>query len=168
MSKIARSITWVLICLSLAAACAPKPAFDPLSVAPGTDPDAEFLEAVAHAHATIGDFYAAYFAPSPTQSFAGLRVRFPIPGSELYEYHWTEFVDYYNGFYTVRLIDSVVLDTGQHTDRPVEVHENDVMDWIVIQQDGSFTGGYTVRLAYSRMTVQEKREFREKTGYVMD
>ena len=168
MHTIFRSMTLFLICLFLAAACAPKPAFDPLSVAPGMDPDPEFLEAVAEAHATIGDFYAAFFSPSPTQSFAGLRVRFHIPGSDQYEYHWTEFVDYYNGIYTVRLIDSVTLGTGHHPDRTVAVHESEVMDWVVIEQDGTFIGGYSLRLAYSRMTAEEKRQFREKTGYVMD
>lgn len=155
-------------CLFLAGACGPKPAFDPLSVAPGTQPDPEFMEAVSEAHDTIGDFYAAYFSPNPAQTFAGLRVRFAVPGSDLYEYHWTEFVDYYNGVFTVRLVDSVGLDLGQHAGHQVEAPESDVVDWIVIQEDGTFIGGYTVRLAYKRMTSEEKRQFIEVTGYVMD
>lgn len=168
MNKFIRLKILLVPCLFLAGACGPKPAFDPLSVAPGADPDPEYMEAVAEAHETIGDFYAAYFSPRPTQSFAGLRVRFQVPGSELYEYHWTEFVDYYNGIFTVRLVDSIDLDMGQHAGHQVEVPEGDVMDWIVIQEDGTFTGGYTVRLAYERMTPEEKKQFIEATGYVMD
>jgi len=158
----------LVLFLFLAGACAPKPTFDALSVAPGADPDSDFMEAVAQAHESIGDFYAAYFSPGPTQSFAGLRVRFQIPGSDYYEYHWTEFVDYYNGIFTVRLVDSVGLDIGQHAGHQVGVPDSDVVDWIVIQEDGTFAGGYTMRLAYKRMTVEERRQFIATTGYVMD
>ncbi len=154
--------------LLLTGACAPKSSFDALSVAPGAAPDPEFNAAVAVAHESIGEFYTAYFSPSQTQRFAGLRVRFQMPGSDFYEYHWTEFVDFYNNVFTVRLVDSVGLDLGQHIGRPVEVPEGDLVDWIVIQEDGTFAGGYTMRLAYQRMTLEERWEFLETTGYVID
>jgi hypothetical protein len=168
MNKFVRLKLLLLTALFLAGACAPESTFDAISEAPGADPDPEFMQAVAEAHETIGEFYAGYFSPSSTQRFAGIRVRFPAPGSNFYEYHWTEFVDYYNHIYTVRLIDSIDLDSGQHTDRPLEVAESDVVDWIIIQEDGTFTGGYTMRLAYKRMTPEERKQFIESTGYVMD
>ena len=151
------------------AACSAGSSTDPLSVsAEASESDPEFEAAVQRAHETIEDFFAAYFSPSPTQKFSGLRVRFRSPDSDDIEYHWTEFVDHYNDIYVVKLLDGLTLDMGLHTGRGIEVPASDVIDWIVVEQDGTFQGGYTVRLAYERMTPAERRKFIEVTGYVFD
>ncbi|HEY2980011.1 MAG TPA: DUF2314 domain-containing protein [Anaerolineales bacterium] len=168
MEKIHRLNLTLAVCMLLAAACGTKNHIDPLSAAPqeaGADP--EFTGAVEHAQGSVNEFFAAFFSPSPTQSWAGLRMRFQEPDSSLFEYHWTEFVDYYDGTFTVSLLDGLTLDLGQHPGRYVQAPAEDLIDWMIIEDDGTFTGGYTVRLAYKRMTPAERRQFIEVTGYVM-
>jgi uncharacterized protein YegJ (DUF2314 family) len=106
-------------------------------------------------------------SPSPTQSFSGLRVRFEGPGEGAVEFHWTGVVDYYDGIFTVELLDSVSVDMGLHAGRQVQVPLYNVVDWIIVEEDGTFTGGYTVLLAYERMTPEEKEDFLAATGYVI-
>jgi uncharacterized protein YegJ (DUF2314 family) len=167
MHAVKRLKALLLLCLIFAAACAPKPAVDPLSVAPGSTDDPEFNEAVRRAQTSLDQFRRGLLSPSPTASFIGLRVRFEGPNEGALEYHWTRVVDYFDNTYTVELLDSVSVDMGLHAGRQVAVPLTDVIDWIIVEEDGTFTGGYTVLLAYDRMTPGEKEKFLAATGYVI-
>jgi uncharacterized protein YegJ (DUF2314 family) len=40
-----------------------------------------------------------------------------------------------------------------------------VVDWMIVEKDGTLIGGYTIRLAYEHMSPDEKKEFLRVTGY---
>lgn len=130
------------------------------------DPDPEFAAAVTEAHQTIGRVFKALLAPEPSYTFIGVRVRFV--GADSYEDMWTEPIDYYNGKFTVEMVEGVTLEQGLHPEHEVRVPVEDVLDWMIVQDDGRLLGGYTIRLAYERMTPEEREEFIRITGYVMD
>lgn len=130
------------------------------------DPDPEFAAAVTEAHQTIDLVFKALLAPEPSYTFIGVRVRFI--GADSHEDMWTEPIDYYNGKFTVEMVEGVTLEHGLHPGHEVRVRVQDVLDWMIVEENGKLLGGYTIRLAYERMTPEEREEFLRITGYVMD
>ncbi|HLF73944.1 MAG TPA: DUF2314 domain-containing protein [Anaerolineales bacterium] len=161
-----RPLQWkalIILGLLLTVSCAPSTS----APAAGTpDPDPEHTAAVNKAHETMDTLFKALLAPQPSYTFVGVRVRFT--GVERYEDMWTEPVDYYNGVFTVEMVEGVTVEHGLHPGRFVQVPVQDVLDWMILEEDGTVLGGYTIRLAYERMTPEEKEEFLRVTGYVME
>jgi uncharacterized protein YegJ (DUF2314 family) len=151
-------ILWV-ICLVLFTSCSPSLAGTPIT-------DEEFNAAVEEAHSTMSTLREALLAPKSSFDFVGVKVRFI--GEETFEDIWTEPVDYLDGYFTVRMIDGVLLSPKLNTDRLVTVTLDDVLDWVIIEDDGNLIGGYTIRLSYEHMTSEEKKEFLKVTGYKLD
>ena len=128
--------------------------------------DEEFDAAVKEAHGTLSTLRQALLSPRENYIFVGLKVRFT--GADEYEDIWTEPVDYYDGFFTTRMIDGVLIDSGLNTERMVTVPMNKVLDWVIVEEDGNLIGGYTIKLAYEHMTPEEKKEFLRVTGYKLE
>ena len=149
----------LLICVFLLTSCGPSLAGTPVT-------DEEFDAAVEEAHSTLNVLFQALLAPRPSYDFVGLKVRFT--GTESFEDIWTEPIDYYNGLFTIRMIDGVLIKPGLNTDRVVMIPMDDVLDWVIIEKNGNVIGGYTIRLSYEHMTREEKEEFLEVTGYKLD
>ena len=150
-----------LFCLFLTVSCG---SFAPASIPPVSDQ--EFDAAVQEAHDTMNVVRQALLAPKPSYTFVGLKVRFT--GEETFEDMWTEPMDYYNGIFTTQMVEGVTLQKGLHPERLVRVPEQDVLDWMIVEDDGTLIGGYTIRLAYEHMTSEEKQEFIRITGYLME
>jgi len=150
-----------LFCLFLTVSCG---SFAPTSIPPVSDQ--EFDAAVQEAHDTMNVVRQALLAPKPSYTFVGLKVRFT--GEETFEDMWTEPMDYYNGIFTTQMVEGVTLQKGLHPERLVRVPEQDVLDWMIVEDDGTLIGGYTIRLSYEHMTPEEKEEFIRITGYLMD
>ncbi|OCL26325.1 hypothetical protein U472_09965 [Orenia metallireducens] len=47
----------------------------------------------------------------------------------------------------------------------VFVNKNQVSDWMIVKEDGTVIGGYTLRVLRNRMTQKEREEFDKSTGY---
>jgi uncharacterized protein YegJ (DUF2314 family) len=126
--------------------------------------DADYEAAVEQAHDTMDILLRALIAPDPTHRFVGVKARFE--GTEItFEDHWTEPVDFYNNKFTIRILDSLTLNTGLHAEQFVDVPIEDILDWIIVESDGHVLGGYTLRLEYERMTPDQQKKYRENTGY---
>jgi uncharacterized protein YegJ (DUF2314 family) len=95
-----------------------------------------------------------------------LKVRFT--GESAYEDIWTQPVDYFDGYFTTRMIDGVLIDPALNTERLVVIPLNKVLDWVIVEDDGHLIGGYTIKLSYAHMTPEEKEEFLRVTGYKID
>lgn len=149
----------LLVCLVLISGCKPSLAGTPVS-------DEEFNAAVEEAHRTLSSLREAILAPKPSYDFVGLKVRFTGQGT--YEDIWTEPVAYLDGYYTIRMIDGVLLKPAYNTERMVTVPLDRVLDWVIVEDDGHLIGGYTIRLSYEHMTPEEKEEFLKVTGYKFD
>ncbi|NJC95067.1 MAG: hypothetical protein C3F07_17010 [Anaerolineales bacterium] len=128
--------------------------------------DEEFDAAVKEAHGTLGTLRTALLSPRDSYIFVGLKVRFT--GDGIYEDIWTEPVDYFDGYFTTRMIDGVLIDSNLNADRLVTVPLDKVLDWVIVEEDGHLIGGYTIRLSYEHMTPDEKVEFLKATGYKID
>lgn len=147
------------LCLVVLSACAPSLAGTPVT-------DEEFDAAVEEAHDTLGTLRKALLSPRDHYIFVGLKVRFT--GNDQYEDIWTEPVDYFDGYFTTRMIDGVLLNPNLNTERLVTVPMNKVLDWVIVEESGNLIGGYTIKLSYEHMTPEEKKEFLRVTGYKLE
>jgi uncharacterized protein YegJ (DUF2314 family) len=154
---------FLIVCLFLTTSCG-SPASPPLSGTPITDE--EFNAAVEDAHGTLNILREALLSPKASYSFVGLKVRFK--GRETFEDMWTELIDYYDGSFTIRMIVGVTVERGLNADRFVTVSSEDVLDWMILEEDGKLIGGYTIRLSYEHMMPEEREEFLRVTGYQME
>ena len=161
MYRALRLLSLFLLSLFFVVSCGPSA---PTSIPPVSAQ--EFDAAVQQAHDTMNIVRQALLAPKASYTFVGLKVRFTGEGT--FEDIWTEPMDYYNGIFTTQMVEGVTLQKGLHPDRLVRVPEKDVLDWMIVEDDGTLIGGYTIRLAYEHMTPEEKKEFIRITGYLME
>jgi len=151
----------LLVGVLFVSACASS---TPTPVPPATDE--EFDAAVAEAHSTLETVRQALLSPKPSYDFIGLKIR--VYGSSDFEDIWTEPIDYYNGAFTTYMIEGVTLEKGFHPDSLARIPVEDVLDWMIVEDDGTLIGGYTIRLAFLHMTPEEQEEFIRITGYTVE
>ena len=77
-------------------------------------------------------------------------------------------MDYYDGFFTTRMIDGVLFSASLNSERLVTVPMDKVLDWVIVEEDGHLIGGYTIKLAYEHLTPEEKKEFLRATSYKLE
>lgn len=135
----------------------------PVPTAAPVATEEEFIVAVKKAHNTLDTVRRALLSPQPSYTYIGLKIR--VQGDSTFEDIWTEPVDYYNGAFTTQMVEGVTLDQGFHPNNLVRVPVEDVIDWMIVEEDGTLIGGYTIRLAYKYMTPDEQEEFIRITGY---
>lgn len=156
MYKPLQLTTIFLISVIFLASCSPSVAGTPIT-------DEQFDAAVEEAHQTLETLRQALLSPRENYDFVGVKIRFT--GESAYEDIWTEPLDYFDGYFTIRMIDGVLIDPGLNTERIVVVPLSKVLDWVIVEDDGNLIGGYTIRLSYEHMTADEKKEFLKVTGY---
>jgi uncharacterized protein YegJ (DUF2314 family) len=154
-------IVFVLFVVS----CAPSaPAATPIATIANLDE--EMTVAVHQAQDTLYMLRQAMLSPKPSYKLLSLKVRFAANNN--IEDMWTEAVEFYDDKYIVRMVEGVTLELGAHPDRLIEVTPRDVLDWMILEKDGSVFGGYTLRIEYQRMTPAQQKRFNEVTGYTFE
>jgi uncharacterized protein YegJ (DUF2314 family) len=151
-----------LLCLFLLASCSSSSSLEGTPVT-----DEELDAAIQQAHATLNVLREALIAPKDSYDFVGLKVRFRTDGG-LIDDNWTQPVAYYEGVFTIRMMDGLTYEPNQHTDHLLNVPLGEVVDWVIVEKDGNLIGGYTIRLDYEHMTSEEKEEFLKNTGYKIE
>jgi uncharacterized protein YegJ (DUF2314 family) len=149
--------------LFLMVACRPSTP-TPIPISTFTDPDEEFTKAVRQAQDTLYVLRQAFLAPKPSYVFMSVKVRFVTEQGT--EDMWTEPIDLLDGVYTVRMVEGVTVEMSAHPDRYVEVSPEEIIDWMILEEDGTVLGGYTLRLEYERLSPAERKKYRERTGYL--
>ncbi len=160
-----KALQWkilLLFCWAFLASCAPA---TPTASTPVTDE--EMSSAIDKANQTIETLFKAMLAPKPSYDFMGVKVRFSTQDGG-YDDNWVEPIDYHDGKFTVRMIDGLTYSPNQHPDRVLDVPRQKVVDWVIIEKDGTVIGGYTIKLAYEHMSPAEKKEFLRVTGYKLN
>ena len=128
--------------------------------------DEELAEAVHKAQETLHIWRQEFLAPKRSYSMTSLKVRFATP--EEVEDMWTEPLYVLDNTYTVRMVEGVTIVQGIHPDRLLDAQPEDIVDWMLLEVDGTLWGGYTMRLEYKRMTPAEQKRYIEVTGIRFD
>jgi len=152
----------VLLLLFLAVSCAPA---TPQKSTPISEK--ELNAAIKEARGSIDTLFRAMLAPKPSYDFLGVKIRFTTQDGT-YDDNWVEPVDYYDGNFTIRMMDGLTYNTNLHPEHTLQVPLKKVVDWMIVEKDGTLIGGYTIRLAYEHMSPDEKKEFLRVTKYKLE
>ena len=128
--------------------------------------DEELADAIRQAQETLHIWRQEFLAPKKAYSITSLKIRFGEEGD--IEDMWTEPLYILDNLYTVRMIEGVTVEQGIHPDRLVDVRPEDIIDWMLLEEDGTLVGGYTLRLEYKRMTPEQQKRYIEVTGIRFD
>lgn len=149
--------------LLLLASCAPASP-TPVSGSAFTDPDPELAAAVRQAQDTLYIFRHEFFNPKPSYEYMSVKVRFSNKDGT--EDIWTNPVDVDGDKFIVQMWEGVTLELKAHADRYVQIPEEHVIDWMILDNEGTVFGGYTLRLDYSRLSPEEQEAYHLNTGYL--
>jgi len=150
-------------CTPAAPASTPTPRLSTFQTQIPTLTDAELAEAVRQAQETLHIWRQEFLAPKQAYSMTSLKIRFAGEGDV--EDMWTEPMFILDNTYTVRMVEGVTLEKGIHPGRLLDVKLEDIVDWMLLEEDGTVIGGYTLRLEYERMTPEQQKRYLEITGY---
>ena len=153
----------LLVCL-IACACAPVATPTPIPT-PATSADSELDAAIAQARASVDEFIERIASPHPARTFVAVKLRF-FPPDDSPQDIWLDDATYTDGVFRGSMgddIPSLKLFFGD----PVTVRPEEILDWMIVE-DGKLIGGYTIRLAYQRMTSEEKQNFLETLDYSLE
>jgi uncharacterized protein YegJ (DUF2314 family) len=113
----------------------------------------------------VDEFIKRIITPHPARTFAAVKVRFFPPDAAPQDI-WLDEVTYKDGVFHGLMGDdlpSLKLFFGD----PVTAAPEEILDWMIVE-DGKLIGGATIRLAYRRMTPEEKQNFLETLDYSLD
>ena len=154
----------VLFCLLLMACSA-----TPINILPtptsNTNVDIEMQAAFQKARSTLDVFTTKIQTPHPNRTYVAVKVRF-FPPDALPQDIWVDGVTYQAGELRGNVgddIPSLHLSFGKN----IIVPTKDILDWMLVE-DGKLMGGYTIHLAFSRMTPDEKVRFLKTLDYLLD
>ncbi len=155
-------ILTLTLCIS-AFACTPAPV--PTSASKTPAADVELEAAIQQARNTLDEFTDRIASPHPNRTFAAVKVRF-FPPDALPQDIWVDGVTYIDGTFNGSMgddIPSLKLFAGDK----IKVARENILDWMIVE-DGRLVGGYTIRLAYQRMSPEEKERFLETLDYSIE
>ncbi len=130
-----------------------------------SDEDAEMNKAVQMARSTAEKFIASLKAPSAKQT--GFSVKKPFREGGKVEHIWLSDVSVDNSNFKGLVGNDPIDVKNIKLGDPATVAKDEISDWMYIE-DGKLVGGYTIRVLYSRMSPEEKKDFSANLGFIID
>ena len=153
------------ICL-LITACSSFTTSTPTNIsATQSNTDVEMESAFQQARDTLNVFIEKIQTPHADRSIVAVKVRFSPPDT-LPQDIWVDGVTYKDGVLHGNMgddIPSLRLSFGDS----IVIPNKDILDWMIVE-DGKLIRGYTIRVAYSRMSPDEKERFLKTLDYSID
>ena len=155
----------LLICLFVIA-CSPAPTHIPTQVsATPLNSDADMEAAFQQARETLDAFIQKIGTTYAARTLVAVKVRFVLPDSSTQDI-WVDHMTYQNGsFHGVMGDDIPTLKLS--VDDKIKIDRQEIVDWMIVE-DGKLIGGYTICLAYERMTPAQKERFLETVHYSVE
>jgi uncharacterized protein YegJ (DUF2314 family) len=155
----------LLICLFVLA-CSPISTSTPTQTpAAPSNSDPEMEEAFRQARDTLESFIQKIGTTHPDRTLVAVKVHFVLPDDSSQDI-WVDQITYQNGsFHGVMGDDIPTLKLS--VDEKIRIDPKDIVDWMIVE-DGKLIGGYTIRLAYKRMTPAQKERFLETVNYSVE
>jgi uncharacterized protein YegJ (DUF2314 family) len=147
-------------------ACSPAPTQLP-TPAPTTqlNSDAEMEAAFQQARDTLDSFIQKIGTSYPDRTLVAVKVRFVLPDG-LSQDIWVDQISYQDDSFHGTMGDDIPsLKLG--VDDKITIARKDIVDWMIVE-NGKLIGGYTIRLAFQRMSPEQKERFLETVHYTID
>jgi uncharacterized protein YegJ (DUF2314 family) len=156
-----RSFIFV-ICLFLFT-CSPAPTQMPTPVSTTQlNSDAEMEVALQQARDTLDSFIQKIGTTHPNRTLVAVKVRFVLPDSSTQDM-WVDGITYGDGSFHGTMGDDIP-SLKLSLDDKITIARKDIVDWMIVE-DGKLIGGYTIRLAFQRMSPEQKERFLETVHY---
>jgi uncharacterized protein YegJ (DUF2314 family) len=113
----------------------------------------------------MNSFIEKIETPHPDRTLVAVKVRF-VPADGLSQDMWVDEISYEAGSFHGTMgddIPSLRLTVGDK----ITIAPEDIVDWMIVE-DGKLIGGYTIRLAFQRMSPAEKERFLETVNYTIE
>jgi uncharacterized protein YegJ (DUF2314 family) len=151
-----------VVCLFLFA-CSPAPTQLP-TPAPTTqlNSDIEMEAAFQQARDTLDSFIQKIATSHPDRTLVAVKVRFVLPDSSSQDM-WVDQISYQDGSFRGTMGDDIP-SLKLSIDDKITIASKDIVDWMIVE-DGKLIGGYTIRLAFQRMSPEQKERFLETVHY---
>jgi uncharacterized protein YegJ (DUF2314 family) len=147
----------------IVAACSRAPTKIPAAVLrPRLDSDMEMEAAFQHARNSLDAFIQRIDTPHPNRTLVAVKVRFVLPDSSTQDL-WVDQITYKDGSFHGTMGDDIPT-LKLSVDDKITIPRKDIVDWMIVE-DGKLIGGYTIRLAYKRMTPEQKEQFLKSINY---
>jgi uncharacterized protein YegJ (DUF2314 family) len=144
-------------------ACSPASTQIPAQVLPTQiNTDVEMEAAFQQARDTLDSFIQKIEASHPNRTLIAVKVRFVLPDGSTQDL-WVDRISYRDGLFHGTMGDDIPT-LKLSVDEKITIKRNDIVDWMIVE-DGKLIGGYTIRLAFERMTPEEKQRFLETVNY---
>jgi len=157
----------LFICLFVIA-CSPVPTHIPTQIsATPLNADAEMESAFRQAQDTLDSYIQKLGTTHPDRTLVAVKVRFILPDSSSQDI-WVDQITYEDrtgSFHGVMGDDIPTLKLS--VDDKIKIDREEIVDWMIVE-DGKLIGGYTIRLAYQRMTPAQKERFLETVHYSVE
>jgi uncharacterized protein YegJ (DUF2314 family) len=144
-------------------ACSPVRTPSPTPVLPTQlNSDLEMEAAFQEARDTLDSFIQKIGTSHPDRTLVAVKVRFVLPDSSTQDL-WVDQITYQNDSFRGTMGDDIP-SLRLSIDDKITIARKDVMDWMIVE-DGKLIGGYTIRLAFQRMSPEQKERFLETVHY---
>lgn len=154
-----------VICLFLFA-CSPAPTQIPTPASPTQlDSDLEMEAAFQKARDTLDSFIQKLGTSHPDRTLVALKVRFVLPDGSSQDM-WVDRISYQAGSFHGIMGDDIP-SLKLSIDDKITIKRNTIVDWMIVE-DGKLIGGYTIRLAFRRMSPEQKERFLETVHYSIE
>lgn len=127
--------------------------------------DKEINAAIARAQETLPVFIDQLENPISTYTNSMIKVRFPYDAKGSAEHMWMGNLSYSDSRFTGVLGDKPIQVKDIHQGDTLTIDAKDVTDWVLIKEDGTMLGGFTMHVFISRMTQEEANEYIKETGF---
>jgi uncharacterized protein YegJ (DUF2314 family) len=153
------------VCLFMVA-CSPVPNKIATQV-PSTQSnvDLEMEAAFQQAQDTLNSFIQKIEVPQPDRTLVAVKVRFVLPDSSTQDL-WVDRITYRDGSFHGTMGDDIPT-LKLSVDDKITIKTKDIVDWMIVE-NGKLIGGYTIRLAFQRMSPEQKESFLETVHYSVE
>ena len=127
--------------------------------------DAEMEAAFQQARDTLDSFIQKVGTPYPNRTLVAVKVRFVLPDSSSQDI-WVDQISYQDGSFHGTMGDDIP-SLKLSVDDKITIARKDIVDWMIVE-DRKLIGGYTIRLAFQRMSAEQKERFLETVHYTME
>lgn len=130
-----------------------------------TNIDAEMNEAIKTANQTLNNFKEALKSDNPNFESFALKTRFNTSNGG--EHIWVSNITLRDNKYFGVVENLPELTNEVKLGDTIQIKDDNISDWIYIDNQ-KLRGGYTVRLLRNRMTEQERKQFDEENGFIIE
>ncbi|WP_153800858.1 YegJ family protein [Foetidibacter luteolus] len=130
-----------------------------------TDTDAEMNGAIKTANQTLAKFNEALKSGNPNFEYFALKTRFNTPDGA--EHIWVSNITIKDNKYFGVVDNLPESTTAVKLGDTIQIKDDNISDWMYIDNQ-RLRGGYTIRVLRNRMTEQERKQFDEENGLIIE